>query len=131
MIRQLLPILCILLLLSGCVPNEFTVENQTGEDANEAEELLKKDDRIKGAAALFHEDHLIVGVRVKTFDRFNKRKIAKELEKKLKETYPDLSVFVSADSKILTETNKLILKDDAKGIKKKIHYLISLSEEET
>ena len=131
MIRQLLPIFCILLLLSGCVPNEFTVENQTDEDANEAENLLKKDDRIKGAAALFHEDHLIVGIRVNTFDRFNKRKIAKELEKKLKETYPDLSVFVSADSKILTETNKLILKDDAKGIKKKIHHLISLSEEET
>ncbi|WHT47872.1 hypothetical protein QNH10_17545 [Sporosarcina thermotolerans] len=87
-IRRLLPIFGIILLLSGCIPNEFTVENHTGEDAKEAEDLIKKDDRIKGAATLFHDDHLIVGIRVKTFDRFNKRKIAKELEKKLTEIYP-------------------------------------------
>ncbi|WP_339251256.1 YhcN/YlaJ family sporulation lipoprotein [Sporosarcina sp. FSL W8-0480] len=107
------------------------MENHTGEDSKEAEDLIKKDDRIKGAATLFHDDHLIVGIRVKTFDRFNKRKIAKEVEKKLKEMYPDLSVLVSADSKVLTETTKLILQDDEKGMKKKIHELISLTEEET
>lgn len=130
-IRRLLPIFAIILLLSGCIPNEFTIENHTDEDSKEAEDLIKKDDRIKGAATFFYDDHLIVGIRVKTFDRFNKRKIAKEVEKKLKEIYPDLSVLVSADSKVLTETNKLILQDDEKGMKKKIHALISLTEEET
>ncbi|MDN4606875.1 hypothetical protein [Sporosarcina highlanderae] len=130
-IRRLLPIFCIILLLSGCIPNEFTFENKSGEDSEKAKELIKKDDRIKGASALFYEDHLIVGIRVKTFDRFKKRKIAKELEKKLTKSYPDLAVLVSADSKILTETNKLILKGDEKGTKKKIHELISLTEEET
>ena len=131
MIRRYLPAFLTLLLLSGCIPNAFTFENHTDEDASEAEQLLEEDNRLKGAAALFYEDHLLVGIRVKTFDRFQKRKIAMELEKKLKESYPDLSVFVSADSKILNETNKLILKKDEKGIKKKIHQLIALSEEET
>jgi hypothetical protein len=130
-IRQLITLLCLVLLLSGCIPNEYKFENHTDEDASKVEELVKGDDRIKGAAALFYEDHLLVGIRVKTFSRFNKRKIADEIEKKLKEEYPDLSVFASADSKILTETNKLILKDDEKGMKKKIHHLISLAEEET
>lgn len=123
--------LCVLLLLSGCIPNEYKFENHTDEDAGKAEELLKKDERVKGVSALFYEDHLLIGIRVKTFSRFNKRKIAREFEKKLKEDYPDLTVFVSADSKILTETNKLILKKDEKGMKKKIHHLISLAEEET
>ncbi|MCM3711204.1 YhcN/YlaJ family sporulation lipoprotein [Sporosarcina luteola] len=130
-IRQVIMMLCVLLLLTGCIPNDFKFENHTDEDASKAEELLKKDNRIKGVAALFHDDHLLIGIRVKTFSRFNKRGIAREIEKKLKEEYPDLTVFVSADSKILTETNKLILKDDEKGLKKKIHHLISLAEEET
>ncbi|MCG7344628.1 hypothetical protein MHZ92_10805 [Sporosarcina sp. ACRSL] len=130
-IRQLLILICVLLLLSGCIPNEYKFENRTGEDATKAEELLKGDDRLKGAAALFYEDHLLVGIRVKTFSRFNKRDIAKEVEKKLKKAYPELTVFVSADSKILTETNKLILKNDEKGLKKKIDHLIKLAKEET
>jgi hypothetical protein len=123
--------LCVLLLLSGCIPNEYKFENHTDENTSEAKELLREDDRIKGVAALFHEDHLLVGIRVKTFSRFNKRKIANEMEKELKEAYPDLKVFVSADSKILTETNKLILKKDEKGLKKKIDKLITLAKEET
>lgn len=82
--------LCVLLLLSGCIPNEYKFENHTDENASEAEELLREDDRIKGVAALFYEDHLLVGIRVKTFSRFNKRKIADEMEKELKEEYPDL-----------------------------------------
>lgn len=113
------------------MPNEYKIDNRTDEDAGEAEELLKDDDRVKGVAALFFDDHLLVGIRVKTFSRFNKRDIASEIEKKLKEKYPDLAVFVSADSKILNETNKLILKKDDKGVKKQIHQLISLAEEET
>lgn len=130
-IRQFIIMLGVLLLLSGCMPNEYNFENHTDEDAGKVEEILKKDDRIKGVAALFHDDHLLVGIRVKTFSRFNKREIAREIEKQLKEEYPDLAVFVSADSKILNETNKLILKNDEKGLKKKIHHLISLAEEET
>ena len=130
-IRLVITMVCVLLLLSGCIPNEYKFENHTNEETSEAEELLREDDRIKGVAALLHEDHLLVGIRVKTFSRFNKRKIADEMEEKLKEAYPDLTVFVSADSKILTETNKLILKNDDKGLKKKIDKLISLAEEET
>ncbi|WOV88434.1 hypothetical protein QWT69_04755 [Sporosarcina oncorhynchi] len=130
-IRHLLLILSLVLLLAGCVPNEFRIDNRTDLNSSQAEELIKDDNRIKGAAALFYEDHLIAGIRVKTFSRFNKRKIATELEKSLKEVYPDLSILVSADSKILTETTKLMLEKEDENVKEDIHELIDLVEEET
>lgn len=130
-IRYLLLVLSLVLLLAGCVPNEFRFDNRTDLNSSPAEELVKEDDRIKGAAALFYDDHLIAGIRVNTLSRFNKRKIASELEKSLKDIYPDLSVLVSADSKILTETTKLILKKEDEDVKEDIHELIALVEEET
>ena len=130
-IRHTLLILSLVILLTGCVPNEFRIDNRTDLDSSPAEVLLKEDDRIKGAATLLYEDHLIAGIRVTTFSRFNKRKIATELEKSLKELYPDLAILVSADSKILTETTKLILNKEDKDVKKHIHELITLVEEET
>lgn len=130
-IRQLLPILCLVLLLSGCIPNEFRVENGTEENSSTAEQVIKDESRVKGAAVLFHEDHLLVGIRVKTFSRFNKRKIASAIEKELQKKYPELSVFVSADSKILTETTKLILNKEQIDVLEEIHELIALAEEQT
>lgn len=130
-IRHLLLFLSLIFLLGGCVPNEFRFENRADQNISQAEVLVKEDERIKGAAALFYDDHLIVGIRVKTFSRFNKTKIASELEKSLKDMYPELSVLVSADSKILTETTKLILTSKDEDVKEDIHELIALVEEET
>ena len=74
----------------------------------------------------FHENDLITGVTVKTFSRFKKEKIEKELKKKLEKLYPEMDVTVSADSKIWMETNKLSIQDDKKDIGKKIEKLKSL-----
>ncbi|MFD1206052.1 hypothetical protein ACFQ38_13215 [Sporosarcina contaminans] len=132
MIRKIMILCLTVLLLSGCVPNEIRVENHTGENEGKAEEIFKDDTRLKAVAALFHEDQLLVGIRVKTFSRFTKRKIAKEIKKELEKEYSEMEVTVSADSKILMETSKLLDKqEEDKKIKKKIKHVISLSEEET
>ena len=48
--------------------------------------VFEDDDRLISAIAIFHEKEILSGVTVKTFSRFNKAKIEKELTKKLEET---------------------------------------------
>ena len=85
------------------------------EESEKAEEVLKNDKRLTAAVTVFHENDMITGVTLKTFSRFKKEKIEKELKKKLEKLYPELDVTVSADSKIWMETKKLIELDDKKG----------------
>lgn len=113
-------------MLAGCSTSiGFQTVNTTDLDVRKAETLLTEDKRIKNAVLLVHEDRLIAGLRVNTFERFRKRAIAEELSKELKELYPKLKVTVSADSKVLLETNKLIEKGDEehylKKMKKSVH----------
>ena len=96
------------------------------EESEKAEELFKNDKRVTSAVTVFHEDDLITGVSLKTFSRFKKGKIEKELKKKMEKLYPEKDVTVSADSKIWMETNKLIDSDDKKDNGKKIEKLKSL-----
>ena len=119
------------MLLAGCSKDAYRYENFTEEETSEAKQLIKQDKRIKSAAVLFHDEKLLAGIRVETSSRYKKKKVAKELQKKLEEQYPDMDVTVSADSKILYEANKLIDKGKEQGLDKKIDQLISLLKEET
>ena len=130
-IRKLILTIFLLVLLAGCTGNGIRIFNATDEDSTQAEELFKKDKRLKSVSAMFHEEQLLTGVRVDTFSRFRKGKIEKELEKELEKLYPDLDITVSADSKILYETTKLINGSDNKDVGKKIDDLKSLLKEET
>lgn len=119
-------------MLAGCSTSiGFKTVNTTDVDGQKAEMLLKEDHRIKNAVVLIHDDQLIAGLRVNTFERFKKRKIAKELTKELKKMYPEMKVTVSADSKVLLETNKLIEKEDEQNYSKKMKKISSLVKEET
>ena len=118
-------------LLSGCSGNGFRIDNNSSEDHAKAEEVLTNDKRLTSAVTVFHENDLLTGVTLKTFSRFKKEKIEKELKKKLESIYPGLDVTVSADSKIWMETNKLIDLEDKKDQGKKIEKLKSLIKEET
>ncbi|HJF32692.1 MAG TPA: hypothetical protein K8V56_13090 [Sporosarcina psychrophila] len=118
-------------LLSGCSGDGFRIDNNSSEDHAKAEEVFKNDKRLTSAVTVFHDNDLITGVTLKTFSRFKKGKIEKELKKKLERIYPDLDVTVSADSKIWMETNKLADLDNKKNIGKKIEKLKSLIKEET
>ncbi|WOV85082.1 hypothetical protein PGH26_03910 [Sporosarcina jeotgali] len=131
-IRKLLPLVFVLVMLAGCSTSiGFKTVNTTDVDGQKAEKLLKEDQRIKNAVVLIHDDRLIAGLRVNTFERFKKRKIAKELSKELEKMYPEMKVTVSADSKILLETNKLIEKEDEQNYSKKMKKISSLVKEET
>ncbi|WJY28921.1 MULTISPECIES: hypothetical protein [Sporosarcina] len=130
--RKWLPLVFVLCLLAGCSTDiGYKTVNTTSEDGQQAENVLKDDPRIKNAVLLIHDDRLIAGLRVNTFDRFNKREIAKEVEKKFRKMYPGMKVTVSADSKVLLETNKLIDKKDTEHYTKKMKKISSLVKEET
>lgn len=119
-------------LLTGCSTSVGYKTLDTSDTKGEkVEALLKEDARIKNAVVLIHEDRLIAGLRVNTFERFHKRSIAKEVAKELEKLYPDLKVTVSADSKVLLETNKLIEQENKKNFTKKMKKLSALVKEET
>ncbi|WP_025786069.1 hypothetical protein [Sporosarcina sp. D27] len=131
-IRKLLLLVFILVLLAGCSTSVgFKTVNTTDIDEQQAETLLREDKRIKNAVMLIHDDRLIAGLRVNTFERFKKRKIAKELSKELEKMYPDLKITVSADSKVLLETNKVIEKENEQNYLKKMKKISALVKEET
>ncbi|WP_155767534.1 hypothetical protein [Sporosarcina ureilytica] len=100
-------------------------------NTNEAEEVFAKEDRLVSTNIIFHDEEMISGVTVKTFSRFHKEKIEKELKKKLKEAYPEFDIIVSADNKIVHKTSKLIQDKDDKNLGKELKKLVSLLKEET
>ena len=132
-IRKLTYSLLLLLFLAGCAQVEkgVHIQNDTNEDIKKAEQVFENDDRLISAIAIFHEKEILSGVTVKTFSRFNKAKIEEELTKKLEKIYEDFEVTVSADSKIIQETNKLMELEEKDKLPKKIKELKTLSEEET
>lgn len=107
------------------------IYNESPANSNKAEEIFAEDDRLVSTNAIFHENEILTGVTVKTFSRFNKEKIEKELKKKLEEAYPDYDITVSADNKIVHKTSKLIQDKDDKKIGKELKKLVSLLKEET
>lgn len=123
----------IILLLSGCIrpESEVQIQNDTNADVMKAEEVFLNDDRLVSAVAVFNEKNIVSGVTVKTFSRFNKKKIEKDIKKSLEEDYPEFDVTVSADGKIIQETKKLLKQEDKEKLAKKIKKVKSLLEEET
>ena len=123
----------LILFLAGCAQIEkgVHIQNDTNEDIEKAKQVFEKDDRLISAIVIFHEKEILSGVTVKTFSRFNKAKIEKELTKKLEKIYEDFNVTVSADSKIIQETKKLMELEEKDKLPKKIKELKTLSEEET
>ena len=123
----------LILFLAGCVQIEkgVHIQNDTNEDIEKAEQVFENDDRLISTIAIFHEKEILSGVTVKTFSRFNKAKIEKELTKKLEEIYEDFEVTVSADSKIILETKKLLELEKKDKLPKKIKELKTLAKEET
>lgn len=130
-IRKLSLVVFAVVLLSGCSGSGFRIDNNSSEDHVKAEEVLLNDKRLTSAVTVFHENDLLTGVTLKTFSRFKKENIEKELKKKLENSYPGLDVTVSGDSKIWMEMNKLIDLEDKKDKAKKIEKLKSLIKEET
>ncbi|PID21828.1 hypothetical protein CSV61_06305 [Sporosarcina sp. P3] len=129
--KKLSILFIILSLLTGCSEKGTYIENTTSHDERSVEKVLMSNDHVKLAKVLLFEDELLAGIRVNTFSRFKKKTIASDIQKKLEKEYPDLKVMVSADSKTLLETEKLINKKNRKDYRKKIDKIKSIEKEQT
>ncbi|PIC96996.1 hypothetical protein CSV69_01965 [Sporosarcina sp. P26b] len=129
--KKLSILLIILGLLTGCSEKGTYIKNTTSQDEHSVEEVIMSNEHVKLAKVLLFEDELLVGIRVNTFSRFKKKKIATDIQKKLEKEYPDMKITVSADSKILMETEKLIRKKGEKDYRKKIDKIKSIEKEQT
>ncbi|WP_203246020.1 hypothetical protein [Sporosarcina beigongshangi] len=130
-IRKFGLMIIVLTLLAGCSENGIRIHNDSSEDSTKVEQVFKKDPHLTGAVTVFHENNLLMGVTLKTFSRFKKEKIEKDLKKQLEKQYPELDVTVSADGKIWMEANKLIKSSHTKDMTEKIDKLKLLLKEET
>lgn len=117
----------------GCnrLENGVHIYNNSTATSEQAEEIFSRDDRLVSSNAIFNDNKIISGVTVKTFSRFRKEKIEKDLKKKLKEAYPEFEIVVSADNKIVHMTSKLIQDKDDKNLGKELKAIVSLLKEET
>lgn len=133
MLKRLVICIFILILLTGCMPLKTGIHiyNDSTEDQISAEKILEADERLVSTATIIHQKELISGIRVKTFSRYHKKKIEEELKAKLEEVYPEYEITVSADSKIMSETVKVIQNKDNEKIDEQLKRILSLSKEET
>ncbi|PIC66566.1 hypothetical protein CSV78_12230 [Sporosarcina sp. P16a] len=129
--KKLSLLLLIVGLLTGCSEKGTDIKNTTSYDERSIENVLMNNEHVKLAKVLLYEDELLAGIRVNTFSRFQKKTIAGKIQKKLEREYPDLKITVSADSKILMETEKLINKKSEKNYRKKIDKIKSIEKEQT
>lgn len=121
------------LLLIGCARLEEGVHiyNDSEADSEEAEKIFMEDKRLVSAGVIIHQKKLVSGVTVKTFSRFQKNKIEKELKEKLERVYPDFEVTVSADNKIVHKTAEIIQNTNKEQLEEQLEKIISLLKEET
>lgn len=126
--------MCLLLvsvLLTGCSEKGTFIENTTTIHTVSLKETLDNDQHVKLAIALLHDKDLLVGIRVNTFSRFQKKKIASTIKRKLEKDYPELEITVSADSKVLLELDKLIKTGEKHKYQQKIENIQSIAKEQT
>ncbi|PLS18202.1 hypothetical protein CVD28_07890 [Bacillus sp. M6-12] len=104
--------------------------------ANEAKEKVIRKDEISGVKAVNTDKELLLAIKVDNFDRFRLKKIEKNVKTELEKVNPDYKVFISGDSKIYLEIQKLEQKLDKnkeqmKTLKKEISEIKSLMKEQT
>lgn len=133
MVRWLVICIFVSTVLVGCMRLEDGnhIYNDSNAESSPAEEIFEADDRIVSAATILHDQELVSGITVKTFSRFKKKKIEKELKKKLEEAYPEFEVTVSADNKIVHKTAKIIQNNDKEQLSVKLKKIVSLLKEDT
>ncbi|MEK4485099.1 YhcN/YlaJ family sporulation lipoprotein [Psychrobacillus sp. FSL H8-0484] len=95
--------------------------------ANQATENVSIEDEISDVMAVNTDKELLVAIKVKQFDRFQLKKVEKNIKSNLEKLYPDYTILVSADQKMYFELvklqgklqkNTLSMKDLEKDIKK-------------
>lgn len=104
--------------------------------ANQAKEKVIRKEEISGVKAVNTDKELVLAIKVDNFNRFQLKKIEKNIKTDLEKMYPDYKVIVSADSKIYLEVEKLeqkLQKDKVQmeTLKKELDKIKSLMKEQT
>ncbi|WP_080874907.1 hypothetical protein [Oceanobacillus timonensis] len=110
--------------------------NSSQDTATQAKEFLESKDDIQAVHAANTKDTLLVTIEIPHHERFALQDKRKAYQKKLQQMFPDFTVELSTDKKIVLETSKLEEKIQNQSlteeeIKKKIEKIIQLSKEQT
>ncbi|WP_193063262.1 hypothetical protein [Oceanobacillus oncorhynchi] len=110
--------------------------NSSQDPATQAKELLINKDDITAVHAVNTDDTLLVTIEVPYHERFSLQDKTEVYQKELEQTFPDFTIELSTDKKIILETAKLEEKMDnqtltKEEIKKKMKEIIHLSKEQT
>lgn len=135
MIKQVLLVMAVSILLTGCSnhPNlAFFHANQDQNEIAKLKEILEDEKATSESLGVFFDSELVVAVQVEPFSKFRKSKIEKRIKKEIKKDFPEHKVFVSSDLKIMWELKDLVEKDPSdKSLKKKLKEIKDLAKEET
>ncbi len=119
----------------GTYSNDRTIlHNQ--QDAIKAENEVLKFDEVTNVVAVNTEDKILLGFKVKQFEKFRLEKVEKKVKDKLKETFPNHEITAESDLKVFIETermkNKLTDESYKKDkLEKDMDKIIKLSREQT
>ena len=142
-------ILMVIGLCFGCNDNTFSIDNKDSNIsqvkiskpfsqtvANQAKENTILEEEISDVKAVNTDKELLVAIKVKQFDRFQLKKIEKNIKSDLEKMYPDHKILVSSDQKMYFELDKLERKlqkekTDMKKFEKDIKKIKSLMKEQS
>lgn len=144
--RKITLLLLFIIFLVGCNHNESSYSDNPNithlstdsdqEIAVQAKELLTDKNDIETVHAVNTKDTLLVTIEIPHHERFSLRQKTKTYQKELEQVFPDFTVELSTDKKIILETadleekmTKNTLTEDE--IKKQIEKIIHLSKEQT
>jgi hypothetical protein len=105
--------------------------------SNQAKESMRKYAEITTAKAVNTDKKMLMSVEVEHNERLNLARIEEQLKKEMEEQFPNITVELSTDKKIVIELDKLekeLQKDNTyspKKLEKELDKLISLSKEQT
>lgn len=113
--------LLILMVIGLCTGCNGNLDQDTNEDlndsqvskpisqsvANQVTEIVSLEEEISNVMAVNTDKDILVAIKVKQFDRFQLKKIEKNIKSELEKRYPDYSILVSADQKMYFELVKL------------------------
>lgn len=153
-VKQIIFIIGIVLLFTGCMKNDRGLSlgpngNESPElvklsargdmdqqPSNQAKQIISNYEEVTGVRAVNHDNQLVVAVEIDHGDRFRLDDIERELKKEIKRNFSKMTVTLSTDQKLLLELRNLENDIQANNIsknaiKKRLHELKKLSEEET
>lgn len=145
-LKKIIILLSFTMFLVGCTHQESSYQekpniehlstNSYQQASIQAKELLMNKDDLKAIHAVNTDDTLLVTIEVPHHERFSLVDISKQYQKELEKAFPDYTVELSTDKKIILETAELeekaaenkLTKDE---MKKKMEKIIHLSKEQT